>query len=158
MKRACKGRELDPTTPEQRALFGELDPVSACFLQLVGKRYPLKAVRILVIKEKWKKKHIPFRQNLRACGPFRNRFNFWCQVQLYPTGSPRKGGVLTRGETLAKELNLERSDFVFGRHPSAFRSGRAHQWLSGDLTGENFSAHNHQRKTTDIVVFISDMG
>ena len=42
---ACKGRELDPTTPEQSALFGELDPVPVCFFQLVGKRYPLKAVR-----------------------------------------------------------------------------------------------------------------
>ena len=52
-------------------------------------------------------------------------------------------GVSTRGETLAKELNLERSDFVFDRQPDAFRSGRAHQWLSGDLTGENYSAHNH---------------
>ncbi|WP_419595397.1 hypothetical protein, partial [Thiolapillus sp.] len=32
------------TTPEQCALFGELDPVPVCFLQLVGKQYPLKAV------------------------------------------------------------------------------------------------------------------
>ena len=31
-------------TREQRALFGELDPVPVCFLQLVGKQYPLKAV------------------------------------------------------------------------------------------------------------------
>ena len=77
-----------------------------------------------------------------------------------PPPSPRKrgGGVSTTGETPAKELNLERSDFVFDRQPDAFHSGRAHQWLSGDLTGENFSAHNHQRKTTNIVVFISDMG
>ncbi|WP_294046704.1 hypothetical protein, partial [Thiolapillus sp.] len=64
-------------------------------------------------------------------------------VQVYPMGeAPENGGVSTRGETLAKELNLERSDFVFDRQPDAFRSGRAHQWLSGDLTGENFSAHN----------------
>ncbi|WP_293702745.1 hypothetical protein, partial [Thiolapillus sp.] len=40
----CKGRKLDLTTPEQCALFGELDPVPVCFLQLVGKQYPLKAV------------------------------------------------------------------------------------------------------------------
>ncbi|WP_419635793.1 hypothetical protein, partial [Thiolapillus sp.] len=73
----------------------------------------------------------------------RNRFNSLCQVQVYPMGeAPENGGVSTRGETLAKELNLERSDFVFDRQPDAFRSGRAHQWLSGDLTGENFSAHN----------------
>ena len=56
---------------------------------------------------------------------------------------PEKEGVSTRGKTLAKELNLERSDFVFDRQPDAFRSGRAHQWLSGDLAGENFSIHNH---------------
>ena len=31
-------------TREQRALFGEPDPVPVCFLQLVGKRYRLKAV------------------------------------------------------------------------------------------------------------------
>ena len=31
-----KGRELDLTTPEQRALFGELDPVSACFFTASG--------------------------------------------------------------------------------------------------------------------------
>ena len=48
-------------------------------------------------------------------------------------GSPRKGGVSTRGETLAKELNLERSDFVLDRQPDAFRSGRSHQWLTSFL-------------------------
>ena len=58
-------------------------------------------------------------------------------------GSPRKGGVLAIGETPAQELNLERSDFVFDRKPDAFRSGRARQCLSGDLTGENVSTHNH---------------
>ena len=41
-------------TREQRALFGELDPVPVCFLQLVGKRYPLKAVHTL--KKRKKKK------------------------------------------------------------------------------------------------------
>ena len=50
-KRACKGRELDPITPEQRPHFGELDPVPVCFLQLVGKRYPLKGVRTLKKKK-----------------------------------------------------------------------------------------------------------
>ena len=42
-KRACEGRELDPTTPEQRIFFlFELDPVPVCFFfQLVRKRYPL---------------------------------------------------------------------------------------------------------------------
>ena len=47
---------------EQRALFGELDPAPVCFLQLVGKLYPLKAVCTLEKKEKQKqKKIIPFR-------------------------------------------------------------------------------------------------
>ena len=32
-------------------LFGELDPVPVCFLQLVDKRYPLKAVRTRKKKE-----------------------------------------------------------------------------------------------------------
>ena len=41
--------------------------------------------------------------------------------------NPRKGGVSTRGNTLAKEMNLKRSDFVSDRQPDAFRSGRAHQ-------------------------------
>ena len=73
-------------------------------------------------------------------------------------GKPPKRERITRGETPAKELNLEMSNFVFDRQPDTFRSGQAHQWLSANLTGENFSAHNHQRKTTNIVVFISDMG
>ena len=49
-----KGRELDLTTPEQRALFGELNPVPVRFLQLVGKRYPLKVVHKLVKRKKKK--------------------------------------------------------------------------------------------------------
>ena len=49
---------------------------------------------------------------------------------LCATGNPRKGGVSTRGETLAKELNLERSDFVFDRQPDAFHSRRAHEFMS----------------------------
>ena len=73
-------------------------------------------------------------------------------------GKPPEGGVSTSGETLAKKLNMERPDVVFGRQPDASRSGRGHQWLSGDLTGENFPVYNHSGKTTDIVVFISGMG
>ena len=60
-------------------------------------------------------------------------------MQVYPIGeAPENGGVSTRGETLAKELNLEKSDFVLDDQPDAFRSGRAHQWLNGDLTGDIF--------------------
>ena len=131
-----------------------------CFLQLVGKRYPLKAVRTLKRKKKWKKKKIiPFRQNLLgSIRPFAEPIQFFVLGASLSYGKPPKRERITRGETLAKELNLERSNFVFDHQPDAFRSGRAHQWLSGDLTGEDFSAHNHQRKTTSIVVFISDMG
>ena len=53
-----------------------------------------------------------------------------CKTILWE--APEKGAYQLE-ERLAKELNLERSDFVFDRQPDAFRSGRAHQWLSGDL-------------------------
>ena len=58
-------------------------------------------------------------------------------------GNPRKKEGYKRGGTVAEELNLERSDFVFDRQPDAFRSGRVHQWLSGDLTGEKVLTHNY---------------
>ena len=115
-----------------------------CFLQLVGKRYPLKAVRTLKEKKWEKKKVIPFRQNLLgSIRPFPEPIQFFVLGASLSYGKPPERERITRGETLAKELNLERSDFVFDRQPDAFHSGRAHQWLSGDLTGENFSAHNH---------------
>ena len=38
---------LSSYTREQRTPFGELDPIPVCFLELVGKRYPLKAVGTL---------------------------------------------------------------------------------------------------------------
>ena len=44
---------------------------------------------------------------------------------------------------------------LFDRELVAFRSKRVHQWFSGDLTGEKFSAHNHWWKTRDTVVFIT---
>ena len=56
--------------------------------------------------------------------------------------APQKG-VYQPTDTLVKELSLERSSYVFNHQPDAFRSGWAHQWLSGDLIGGNFSAHNH---------------
>ena len=34
IKSACKGRKLDLTTPEQCALFGELDPVPVCYIYI----------------------------------------------------------------------------------------------------------------------------
>ena len=107
----------------------------------MGKRYPLKAVRTLKEKKRVEeKKFIPFRENLLgSIRPFPEPIEFFVLRAILSYGrSPRKGGVSTKGETLAKEFNLERSDYVFDRQPDAFRSGRAHQWLSGDLTGENF--------------------
>ena len=128
----------------QRALFGELDPVTACFQQLVGKRYPLKAVRTLEKKgggggssrrreEKGNDSLIqtePTQEHTALSGTD-SILCARCKSILWE--APEKGGVSTRGETLAKELNLERSDFVLDRQPDAFRSGRAHQLLSVDL-------------------------
>ena len=71
--------------------------------------------------------------------------------------APEKGAYHQRRDS-SKRIEPGKVHFVFNRQPDAFRSGRAHQWPSGDLNGENFSAHNHRRKTTNIVVFISDMG
>ena len=42
--------------------FGELDPVPVCFLQLVGKRYPLKAVSHTK-KKKEKKEEVEEEEN-----------------------------------------------------------------------------------------------
>ena len=114
----------------------------------MGKRFPLKAIRTLgektgeaeaekndcpQIEPTWEHEALSGTDSILCA-----RFN------VHPMGSPRKGGVSTRGETLERELlNLERSDFVFDRQPDAFRSGRAHQWFNGDLTGEKFSAHNY---------------
>ena len=60
-------------------------------------------------------------------------------------------------ERLAKQVNPERSDFVFDRQPDALQSRRAQQGLSDDLSGENFSADDHEGKTTNNVVLISGM-
>ena len=106
----------------------------------MGKRYPLKAVRTLKKKEEEAKK-VEHEENYslqteptwehKALSGTVSIFVVLGSSLFY--GKPRKGGVSTRGETLAKELNPERSDFVFDRQPDAFRSGRAHQWLSGDI-------------------------
>ena len=102
-----------------RSFLGELDPVPVCFLQLVGKRYPLKAVSHTKTK-----KEVEEEENYSL-----QTESTWEHKALSGTDSilcarcksvlleaPENGGVSTRGET--------------------------HQWLSGDLTGENFSAHN----------------
>ena len=109
--------------------------------------HPLKAIRTLEKKkkkkEKLKKNIIPFRQNiLGSLMPFPESIQFFVLGASISYGKPpplppkKGGGVSTTGETLAKELYPEWSDFVFDRQPESFRSRRAHQWLSGDLTGD----------------------
>ena len=58
-------------------------------------------------------------------------------------GSPCKGRESPDKSLTEKQLNLERSYLVFEHQLDVFCSGQAHQWLSGDLTRENFSANNH---------------
>ena len=83
----------------------------------MGKRNPLKAVRtlggrgeeaeedyFLQTEPTWEQKALSGTDSVLCAR---------CKSILW--GAPEKGGVSTRGETLAKELNLERSDFVFDR-------------------------------------------
>ena len=78
----------------------------------------------------------------------------WTWCTLYPMGSPWKGAVSTRGETIATELNPESSDFVFDHQQDAFRT-----WHSDDLTRDNVSAKKKkEKKHTNILVFISCIG
>ena len=65
-------------------------------------------------------------------------------------GSPWKGAVSTRGETIATELNPESSDFVFDHQPDAFRT-----WHSDDLTRDNVSAQKKKKKKPLIFWFLS---
>ena len=119
--RACKGRELDLTTPEQRALFGELDPVPMCFLQLVGKRYPLKAVRTLEKKKKkkerkkWKKKKIiSFRQSLLgSIRPFPEPIQFLVLGASLSSGRPPKRGRINQRRDFCKRIEPGKVRFCF---------------------------------------------
>ena len=56
--------------------------------------------------------------------------------------APEKGAHHQRRDS-SKGIVSEEVRICFDRQPEAFRSGRAHQWLSGDLTGENKSADDH---------------
>ena len=92
----------------------------------MSKRYPLKAVRTPEKKGETEeeKKVIPFRQNLLgSIRPFPEPIQFFVLGASLSYGKPQKRERINRGETLAKELNLERSDFVFDRQTDAFRSG-----------------------------------
>ena len=116
------------------------------FFQPVGKRYPLKAVRTLKKKKKkWKKKKIiSFRQNLLgSIRPFPEPIQFFVLGASLSYRKPPKRGRTNQRRDCSKRIEPGNVQFCFWPQEDAFRSGRAHQWLSGDLTGENFSAHNH---------------
>ena len=84
-------------TKEQRTLFVELDLVPVCLLQLVGKRYPFRAVRTLLKKKKKlkKKKMISFRQNLLgSVRPFPEPIQFFALGASLACGkSPNRGRI-----------------------------------------------------------------
>ena len=87
------------------------------------------------------KKIILFRQNLlESKRPFQEPIQFFVLGASLSYGKPSKMGRIN--ERRDSSNKMERSNFVLGDQPDAFRSERAHQWLSGDLTEENFSAHN----------------
>ena len=89
------------------------------FLQLVGKRYPFKAVYTLGKKRgKQQKKIIPFRQTLlESIRPLPEPIEFFV---LGTSSILWEAPVSTRKETLAKELYLERSEFGFDRQPNGW--------------------------------------
>ena len=111
----------------------------------MGKRYPVKAV-----SHTKKEKEVEEEENYSLQtepswehkAPSGTDSILCARCNVYPRVSPEKGAYQPE-ESLAKEFKLERSDFVFDRQPDMFCSGRAHQWLSGDLAGDDFSAHNH---------------
>ena len=53
-------------------------------------------------------------------------------------------GVSTTGETLAKELNLEKSDFVVDRQLDAFRS--VHRYGGKSIANSTWKCHTHMRE------------
>ena len=98
--------------------MGELDPEPVCFLQLVGKRYPLKAVRTLTKKKKkrkWKKKKIiPFRQNLLgSIRPFPEPIQFFVLGASLYYGKPPKRGHINKRRDSSKRIEPGKVHFVF---------------------------------------------
>ena len=97
----------------------------------MGKRYPLKAVPTLKKKKKKggrkklkKKKISPFRQNLLgSIRPFLEPIQFFVLGASLSYGKPPKRERITRGETLAKELNLKRSDLFLTASQTRFAQG-----------------------------------
>ena len=89
-----------------------------------------------------KKKMIPLRQNLHgSMRPLPEPIQFFVLGAMSILWEVPERGRVKTGET-GKRIGHERSDFVSDGQPDAFRSGRTHQWLSSDLTVDNFSAHN----------------
>ena len=88
------------------------------------------------------KKIILFRQNLLGSkGPFLEPIQFFVLGACLSYGKPSKTGRINQRRDSSNKI--ERSYFIFGYQPDAFCSERAHQWLSGDLTEDHFSAHNY---------------
>ena len=125
--------------------------VPVCFLHLVGKWYPLKAVHPLEEREeeggKKGKKEENYSLQMKPTWEHKTLFridSILCTMcNIYLMWSLWKVNISTRRATLEKQLNLERSVLVFDHQPHMFCSGRAHQWLRSNLTEDNISAHNH---------------
>ena len=77
----------------------------------MGKRYPLKAVHTLKKKKKRTEEKEDRQNLLGSIRPFPEPIEFFVLGASLSYGKPPKMERITRGETLAKELNLERSDF-----------------------------------------------
>ena len=116
-----------------RSFFGELDPVPVCFLQLVCKWYPLKAIshtnrrRRRKKKKKKKKKRrrrrkkqqekriIPFRQNLLgSIRPFPEPIQFFVLGASLSYGrSPPKRGRINQRRDSSKRIEPGKVRFCF---------------------------------------------
>ena len=83
----------------------------------------------------------PSQNLLGSLRPF--RFNSFCSLWEALVLRLRQRAYRQRS---AKVLNLKRSDLIL------IASQTPRQWLSGHLTGDNLSTHNHERVTTRIVV------
>ena len=128
---------------QKRALLDEPNPVPVCFLQLVGKRYPLKAVRTL-----------GKRKNKGGRGMEEGEAEENYSLQTEPSWEHKAfSGTISilcarckpilweapeKGRDSSKRIEPGKVDFVFDRQPNTFSSGLVHRWLSGHLTGEIF--------------------
>ena len=97
---------------------------------------------------------IPFRQNLLgSIRPFLEPIQFCVPsaMSLNTTGSLQKQECITRRETPAKEVHIYgKVQLCIFLQTRCVLHRKSYQWLSGDLTGDNFSACDIPwRKTTN---------